>query len=59
MGEGIQPGYFVAKGYAWAALNYRLVPDASVEYQATDLARAIAWLVRHGGHCVSTDAISS
>jgi arylformamidase len=48
MGEGIQPGYFTGKGYAWASLDYRLIPSVTVEEQMEDVARAIAWLVRHG-----------
>lgn len=46
MGEGGQPAHFVAAGYAWATIGYRLVPGATVEQQAGDIARAIAWL--HG-----------
>lgn len=33
-----------AKGYAVASLNYRLVPDATVEQQAADVATAVAYL---------------
>ncbi|MXO59406.1 alpha/beta hydrolase fold domain-containing protein [Altererythrobacter salegens] len=33
-----------AKGYAVASLNYRLVPDATVEQQAEDVASALAYL---------------
>ena len=32
------------KGWAFASANYRLVPQATVESQATDVASAIAWL---------------
>jgi pimeloyl-ACP methyl ester carboxylesterase len=46
MGEGGQAAYFTANGYAWAALNYRLVPAVTVEEQAADVAQAIAWLGR-------------
>ncbi len=35
-----------AQGYAFASLNYRLVPDADPGQQAQDVAAAIAWLVR-------------
>lgn len=35
-----------ARGYAFASLNYRLVPDADPGQQAGDVAAAIAWLVR-------------
>jgi len=32
------------KGWAFASANYRLVPQATVEQQAADVAAAIAWL---------------
>lgn len=32
------------KGWAFASANYRLVPQATVEQQAADVASAIAWL---------------
>src|SRR5688572_25447751 len=35
-----------AQGYAFASLNYRLVPDADPGQQAEDVAAAIAHLVR-------------
>ena len=35
-----------AQGYAFASLNYRLVPDANPGQQAEDVAAAIAYLVR-------------
>jgi arylformamidase len=47
MGEGGQPAHFTAQGYAWATIGYRLVPEATVEEQAGDIARAIGWLHRH------------
>ena len=33
-----------SKGWAFASTNYRLVPQATVEQQAADVASAIAWL---------------
>ncbi|MDP9421522.1 MAG: alpha/beta hydrolase [Pseudomonadota bacterium] len=36
--------HFTAKGWAFASANYRLVPQATVEQQAADIASAIAWL---------------
>jgi acetyl esterase/lipase len=33
-----------SKGWAFASANYRLVPQATVEQQAADVANAIAWL---------------
>jgi acetyl esterase/lipase len=33
-----------SKGWAFASANYRLVPQATVESQAADIASAIAWL---------------
>jgi acetyl esterase/lipase len=34
----------VAQGYAVASINYRLVPDATVEQEAADVAGAVAWV---------------
>ncbi|RVT95155.1 alpha/beta hydrolase [Sphingomonas crocodyli] len=36
-------GHLTGQGYAVASINYRLVPAASVEKQAQDVAAAIAW----------------
>lgn len=36
--------HWQAQGYAVASLNYRLVPQATVEQQAQDIADAVAWL---------------
>ena len=36
--------HYKAQGYAFASINYRLVPDATVEQQATDIANAVAYL---------------
>lgn len=36
--------HFTADGWAFASANYRLVPQATVEQQAADVASAIAWL---------------
>ncbi len=38
-------GHYVQQGYAFASLNYRLVPRAKVEQQAQDVADAIAYLL--------------
>lgn len=35
------------QGYAVASIDYRLVPDATVEQQAGDVAAAVAWLRQH------------
>lgn len=35
--------HWQAQGYAVASVNYRLVPDATVEDQAADVAASIAW----------------
>lgn len=35
------------EGFAFASVNYRLVPAASVEQQAADVAAALAWLRRN------------
>jgi acetyl esterase/lipase len=39
--------HWVGDGYALASINYRLVPDATVEQQAGDVAAAVAWLRGH------------
>lgn len=36
-----------AQGYAFASINYRLVPGATVEQQAGDVAASVAWLKGH------------
>lgn len=36
--------HYTERGYAFASLNYRLVPAVRVEDQAQDVANAIAWL---------------
>lgn len=36
--------HMLEQGYAFASVNYRLVPDANVEQQAADVATALAWL---------------
>lgn len=38
--------HYREQGYAFASINYRLVPAATVEQQATDIANAIAYLRR-------------
>ena len=45
--EGAKPVHFAASGWAFASVNYRLVPRATVEQQAADIASAIAWLRAH------------
>lgn len=39
------PGHFTGLGYAYASINYRLVPEASVEQQAEDVAMALKALL--------------
>ena len=36
--------HFLSRGWAFASVNYRLVPAATVESQAADVAAAVAWL---------------
>jgi acetyl esterase/lipase len=36
--------HFTAEGWAFGSANYRLVPQATVEQQAADIASAVAWL---------------
>lgn len=38
------PAHFTGLGYAYASINYRLVPAATVEQQAADVAAALAML---------------
>ena len=46
-GAGIKASHFAASGWAFASTNYRLVPQATVEQQAADVAGAIAFLRAH------------
>ena len=45
-GSSQKGAHFVSKGWAFASTNYRLVPQATVEAQAADIAAAIAFLRR-------------
>lgn len=40
------PGHLLAQGYAFASIDYRLVPAATVEQQAADVAAALAYLLK-------------
>ncbi|UKK84054.1 alpha/beta hydrolase [Sphingopyxis sp. BSN-002] len=40
-----KPEHYPGEGYAFASINYRLVPDATVEQQAADVASAVKALV--------------
>lgn len=40
-----KPEHYTAQGYAFASINYRLVPAATVEQQAADVASAVKALV--------------
>lgn len=40
-----KPAHYPAEGYAFASINYRLVPAASVEQQAADVALAVKALI--------------
>ncbi|MBA4087228.1 MAG: esterase [Novosphingobium sp.] len=44
MGNAL-PGHLRDQGYAFASVNYRLVPAATVEQQASDVAQALAYLL--------------
>lgn len=39
--------FITGLGWAYVSTNYRLVPDATVEQQAADVAAAIAWIRNH------------
>lgn len=43
VGKSMAPHFFT-QGYAFASINYRLVPNATVEQQAADIASSLAWL---------------
>ncbi|GAA4010913.1 hypothetical protein GCM10022280_05350 [Sphingomonas swuensis] len=49
MGAGQKGAHFLAEGWGFASTNYRLVPQASVEQQAADVAAAVAFLRRQPG----------
>lgn len=44
-----KPVHYAGAGYAFASINYRLVPDATVEQQAADIAAAVKLLVARNG----------
>ena len=44
---GVKAAHFTAQGWAFASVNYRLVPGATVEQQANDIASAIAFARAH------------
>jgi acetyl esterase/lipase len=44
-GSRTLPGHLTAQGYAFASINYRLVPAATVEQQAADVAASLAYLL--------------
>lgn len=44
-----KPSHYLAEGYAFASLNYRLVPANTVEEQAQDVATALAFLMKQAG----------
>jgi arylformamidase len=48
-GTGEKAAHFTKLGYAFASLNYRLVPETDPGGQATDIANAIAYLRAQSG----------
>ena len=42
-----KPQAFVAKGFLFVSVNYRLVPDVTVREMAGDVARAVRWVHGH------------
>ena len=44
-GSRWSPTHFPARGYAYASIDYRLVPAATVEQQAADVAQAVKALI--------------
>jgi acetyl esterase/lipase len=49
LGSGLKGQHFLGQGWAFASTNYRLVPKATVENQAADVASAVAFLRRQPG----------
>lgn len=49
-GGGDKPRHFLDRGYVYASVTYRFVPDVTVEDQIGDVARSIAWLRANAGH---------
>lgn len=45
----LKPPHYNEQGYHFASINYRLVPDATVEQQAADVAAALAKLLAEAG----------
>jgi arylformamidase len=43
-GTGSKPEFYNGLGYAFASVNYRLVPDVTPTEQAQDVAESVAWL---------------
>lgn len=46
-GAGHKATYFSTRGYAFASVNYRLVPVVTIQESAQDIADAIGWLVEN------------
>ncbi|WP_395752408.1 alpha/beta hydrolase [Prosthecobacter sp.] len=46
LAAGEKSVHYLQQGYAFASLNYRLVPSCKVEDQASDVAHAVAFLIR-------------
>jgi acetyl esterase/lipase len=44
-GSRAMPAHMMAQGYAFASIDYRLVPAATVEQQAADVAASLAYLL--------------
>lgn len=44
-----KPAHFTAAGYAFASIDYRLVPQVKVEDEAGDVAHALRHLIDHAG----------
>lgn len=46
LAAGEKSVHYLEQGYAFASLNYRLVPSCTVEEQASDVAHAVGFLIR-------------
>lgn len=57
-GAGVKAAHFTQSGWAFGSVNYRLVPQATVEQQAADISSAIAWARRNAAaHGLDPDRI--
>jgi acetyl esterase/lipase len=44
---GVKPKFFVEQGYLFVSTNYRLLPEATINEMAGDVAKALRWVHDH------------